>query len=242
MALVTIVAVNQTGGDIPLSQLYAPNSKIPASGSANLTDYNRVEEILGDKQLLNLLQTDYVLLTLNGAPLTKAQSLAFLDAPTTPVKHSRGESSQGPTADDDETLGFSIGSVWITTSDVVYTCTDAATGAASWATSTTIPWGSPSNLIVVTEDYTVGVPQFVFADCRNNRIDVTMTSALTASKGYYVMHVEDRTGTAYPLRVYAPDGEYIYMNGQFLDYIESRRGGTSFPLVPVADLSAWVVV
>lgn len=133
MALVTIIAVNQTGSSITLTQLYAPNAQIPASGQVTLTDYNRVEEILGDTELLGTIQADQVLLTVDGGALTKEQSLAFLDAPTTPVKVSYGQSSSPPTATDDETQGYSIGSVWITTGGGVYQCTDATATAAAWS-------------------------------------------------------------------------------------------------------------
>lgn len=41
--------------------------------------------------------------------------------------------SIAPTTGDDNTAGFSVGSLWIdTTTDLSYTCVDASTGAAVW--------------------------------------------------------------------------------------------------------------
>jgi hypothetical protein len=131
MALVSIVAVNQTVVAIPLTQLYATNSEIPASTSVTLTEFNRVEEILGDEQLLTLIQNDEILLNVNTIDLTKEQSLVFLDAPTVAVK-TNYEDSQDPTATDDEAAGYSVGSIWITTAGVIYFCIDATATAAVW--------------------------------------------------------------------------------------------------------------
>ena len=139
MALVVIEAVNQTASPQSLTQLMVPNGVIPASTTVILTAYNWVEEILRDTELQGYIENDAVTLTVNSIPLTKAQSLAFLDAPTTPVKMSLGESSQAPTTTDDAAHGYSIGSVWITTGGAVYTCTNATTNAAVWASATATP-------------------------------------------------------------------------------------------------------
>jgi hypothetical protein len=132
MALVTISATNQTGLPAPLTQLMAPNGLIPASSSVTLTDYNYVEEILRDTELLNYIQTNVLLLSVNSIPLTKEQSLAFLDAPTVPVKVSYAESSHGPGTTDDATQGYSVGSLWVTTDGIVYRCVDATPTNALW--------------------------------------------------------------------------------------------------------------
>jgi len=132
MALVTIVAKNQTGSVIPLSQLYAPNGEIPQSGQVTLTDYNRVEQILDDDELLSYIQNDQILLNVAALDLTKEQSLSFLDAPTVPVKVSHGLSSQGPAVTDDASTGYSIGSTWITTGGAIYVCVDATPDNAVW--------------------------------------------------------------------------------------------------------------
>jgi hypothetical protein len=110
----------------------APNGTIPASTSVTLTDYNYVEEILRDPELLGYIQTNTVLLTVNGVGLTKEQSLAFLDAPTRPVKVSLGESSQAPGANDDRNAGYSIGSLWVTTGQEVYLCVSDTPTEAVW--------------------------------------------------------------------------------------------------------------
>jgi hypothetical protein len=132
MALVTIAAANQTGLPAPLTQLMAPNGVIPASTSVTLTDYNYVEEILRDAELLSYIQTNTLLLTVNSIPLTKEQSLAFLDAPTRPVKVSYAESSQGPAATDDRDAGYSVGSFWVTTGGIAYRCVDDTPDNAVW--------------------------------------------------------------------------------------------------------------
>jgi len=132
MALVTITAANQTGLPAPLTQLMAPNGVIPASTSVTLTEYNYVEEILRDTELLEYIQTNIVLLSVNDIQLTKEQSLSFLDAPTTPVKISYAESSQGPAPTDDSSQGYSAGSLWITTGGEVYRCVDATLNNAVW--------------------------------------------------------------------------------------------------------------
>jgi hypothetical protein len=131
MALVNITAVNQTGTAVPLTQLMVPNGVIPASSSVALTDYNWVEEVLRDTELQGFIQTNSIVLSLNAVQLTKEQSLAFLDAPTRPVKNSVGM-SQGPTPDDDRNAGYSVGSRWITTGGIGYCCSNDAAGAAVW--------------------------------------------------------------------------------------------------------------
>lgn len=131
MAL-TIIAVNQTGTALPLTQLMAPNGTIAASGQVQLTDYNWAEEILRDEELRNYITTDDVLLTVNNKALTKSQSLEFRDAPTVSVKPSYAQSSSGPTVNDDADSGYSIGSMWITTGGVLYYCVDDTPTAASW--------------------------------------------------------------------------------------------------------------
>jgi len=132
MALVTIIAVNQTGTPVPFTQLMVPNGQIPGSGQYQLTDSNWVEQILRDDELLTHIQNNNILLTVSGTALTKEQSLSFLDAPTRPVKVSYAESSQAPGASDDSSTGYSVGSVWITTGGVVYRCVDATDSNAVW--------------------------------------------------------------------------------------------------------------
>jgi len=147
MALVTIIAVNQTGSPLPFTQLLMPGSLIAGSGQAQITDWNWVEQILRDTELQNYITGDAITLTVSGAALSKEQSLAFLDAPTTPVKVSYGQSSQGPSATDDEAAGYSIGSVWITTGGNAYLCVDATADNAVW-TQTNASGAKPYSDIV----------------------------------------------------------------------------------------------
>jgi len=110
----------------------APDRAVPPSGSVMLTDYNAVEEILRDTELLGYLEADTVRFTVNGVALTKNQSLEFRNAPTVSVKVNYGTTSSAPTATDDRTAGYSIGSMWITTTGVIYICTSDTATAATW--------------------------------------------------------------------------------------------------------------
>jgi hypothetical protein len=128
----TIIVTNETGAALVFTQLMVPNGQIDAGGQAQVSDWNYVEQILRDEELLAFITGDQALLDVNGTALTKQQSLAFLTAPTTPVKVSYGESSLAPTSDEDASLGYSIGSVWVTTLGAAYTCVDATPTAAVW--------------------------------------------------------------------------------------------------------------
>jgi hypothetical protein len=131
MALIILIAKNQTGSPVPLTQLLVPDAEIPALGQVTLTTYNTVEQILSDTELLGLIDGDSVYLNVAGVDLTKAQSIAFLDAPTV-GKKSNYTSANTPTVNDDAAQGYSVGSLWITTSGIAYLCVDATTGAAVW--------------------------------------------------------------------------------------------------------------
>ena len=132
MALVTIIVTNETGSPLAFSQLMVPNGQIAGSGQAQVTDWNYVEQILRDEELQGYITGDQALLTVNSVALAKEQSLSFLDAPTTPVKVSYGQSSSAPSTTEDESAGYSIGSVWVTTGGIPYICVDASDGAAVW--------------------------------------------------------------------------------------------------------------
>jgi len=80
MANQTIIANNQTGAAI---ELLALGVTIPASGDLELTLYASTFDILDDAQLFGLVDTDEMLLTLNGTPLSKADSLALMTPPVT---------------------------------------------------------------------------------------------------------------------------------------------------------------
>jgi hypothetical protein len=76
--MTTIIAANQTAGALSLTKLSAPNQQIPASGSVTLTDFNFVWEIVEDTELDGYINSDDVLLDVDGTLLTKAQSLALM--------------------------------------------------------------------------------------------------------------------------------------------------------------------
>jgi hypothetical protein len=71
-----IVALNQTAGDLALTQLPVPDNEIPASGSVTLTDYATVDEIQSDAELIAHITAGDVLLEVDGVTLTQAESLA----------------------------------------------------------------------------------------------------------------------------------------------------------------------
>jgi len=127
----TIIAKNQTAGDLPLRFLTAPDAKIPASGQVTLTDYNTVGEIQESFQLFDdYITNDDVLLNLNGADLTKNQSLWVRES-VTPKYNNNSTVQPGVTDDKDD--GYSKGSVWIDTANQKsYICVDDASGAAIW--------------------------------------------------------------------------------------------------------------
>ena len=52
----TLIAKNQTGGDLTLSQLPIPNNTIPGSGQVTLTDFATVNEIQDDVELIALIK------------------------------------------------------------------------------------------------------------------------------------------------------------------------------------------
>jgi len=79
--MTTIVAINQTGSPVSLSQLSVPDGVIPATGSiATLTDFNTISEIQSDPQLLGYVQGGTVLLNDGETTLTQAESLRMLSS------------------------------------------------------------------------------------------------------------------------------------------------------------------
>ena len=77
--MTTIIAKNQTGSAISLTQLSVPDGVLPASpSSVTLTDWNSFAEIINDPQLLTLVQGDSVILNNGTADLTKAESIELL--------------------------------------------------------------------------------------------------------------------------------------------------------------------
>jgi len=74
MAIATIVVKNQTALDITLLGLSVPNGIIPGSGQANLTDYNKIIDILQDVQLQALANAGDILFEVDGEDYTSGQS------------------------------------------------------------------------------------------------------------------------------------------------------------------------
>jgi hypothetical protein len=77
--MITVIAENQTVSDIPITTLSVTERIIPGSGQATLTDYNNVFQIIANDELEGLVNSDDVLLNVNGVLLNKAKSLGFLN-------------------------------------------------------------------------------------------------------------------------------------------------------------------
>jgi hypothetical protein len=70
-----IIALNQTAGDLALTQLPVPDNEIPALGSVRLTNFATVGEIQSDAELRDHIRGGDVLLQVNGVTLTQAESV-----------------------------------------------------------------------------------------------------------------------------------------------------------------------
>jgi len=129
----TIIAKNSTAGDLSLSYLSAIDAKIPASGQSELTLWNRVSNIQEDEELGAYIENDQVILNIDGTDLTKEQSLSVLEFPITGAKNNYSATAS-PSSTDDDSEGYSIGSVWIDVSaDHPYVCVDDSTNFAVWS-------------------------------------------------------------------------------------------------------------
>jgi len=146
---VVIIAKNQTAGDLALTQLLAEDSKIPASGQRDLTEFNSVDQIQKDTELFNYVTNDDVLLNRDAVDLTKAQSLHLLVS-LEPLHNLTAVTI--PTTGDDEDDGYSKGSNWVNTAtDRAYVCSDSSSGTAVWVDITQNPF---TDLGAVTDDPT----------------------------------------------------------------------------------------
>lgn len=79
----TIIVKNQTAGDLPLTRLSAPDSKIPASSQVTLTDYNKIYEVQNDAELLAYIDAGSVIINDGTKDLTKAESINYVTVVTT---------------------------------------------------------------------------------------------------------------------------------------------------------------
>jgi hypothetical protein len=77
--MITVIAKNQTINDIAINTLSVAERIIPGSGQTSLTDFNNIFQIIANKELEALINSDDVLLNVNGADLNKNKSLAFLN-------------------------------------------------------------------------------------------------------------------------------------------------------------------
>lgn len=74
---VAVIAKNQMAEALSLTELSAPDQEIPASLQVTLTLFNFVWEIQESSELRNYVDTNQVIINLDGSDLTKEQSLAF---------------------------------------------------------------------------------------------------------------------------------------------------------------------
>jgi hypothetical protein len=159
----TVIAKNQTAGDLSLTQLAATDAKIPASGQVTLTDYNTVTEIKDDSELIGYINTDDVLLNVNAVDYTKSQSLEFMSFDPNVVKQNNTATTD-PTTGDDKDDGYSVGSIWTNTStNESFICTDDASAAAVWISinSDEVPY---TEWIPADKLYTTGTSSKVVAN------------------------------------------------------------------------------
>lgn len=81
----TVIAKNQTSGDLTLAQLPVPNNQIPASGQVTLTDYATLSEIQEDVELRAYIAFGAVILNVDGSDLSATESAAFASPPSTQI-------------------------------------------------------------------------------------------------------------------------------------------------------------
>jgi hypothetical protein len=136
MALPVIILRNTTVSDITLRQLAVT---VPASGSITVSNFDFTYEILNDIELQGFLDSGDIEVTVDGDVLTSGQSQAKI-APLhgLDILHNL-TAVVDPGVSDDDTAGYSVGSVWVNTNTVSsFRCVDDSTGAAVWEAS-----GSP---------------------------------------------------------------------------------------------------
>ena len=78
--MTTIIAKNQTAGNLTLAQLDAPNGVIPASGQVTLTDTNNLSEILNNSELLAYINAGDVILNDGSQDFTQSESVALMSS------------------------------------------------------------------------------------------------------------------------------------------------------------------
>lgn len=135
MAVPVVTLVNQTASPITLSQL---GVVVPASGSISVTgigsDITTVNALVDDIELQTRIGAGDIRIQVDGTLLTVAQSNVRLTA-LNPINIRHNFSAvTDPTNTDDATVGYSVGSRWInTTNDTSFVCLDSTTSSASWS-------------------------------------------------------------------------------------------------------------
>jgi hypothetical protein len=93
---VTIIAKNETAGDLALSDLPVPDNKIPASGQVTLTDYANVSEIQADPELRVHIDAGNAIINDGVRDLTQTQSQYLLDPNVQPEGHNGTQTQKQP--------------------------------------------------------------------------------------------------------------------------------------------------
>jgi hypothetical protein len=187
----TIIAKNQTAGDLLLDNLAASDRKIPASGQVMLTDYNRVWEIQEDTQLRTYINDDKVLLNLNGVDLNKEASLYIASPPA-----GGGSRSDNFVLTEQGTpYVYVTGSVYDVIATIIFPGTDiatpsgikAVTGMYGGGTGYVRVYDVTSSLVVVEKTFTDAYPALV---------DLGALSNLSAAEAIWEIQMKEVGATS----------------------------------------------
>ena len=92
-----IIAKNQTGLDLDLSEIPVPNNAIPASGQVTLTDYASISEVQSDQQLKSHVSAGNVVLNITGEDLSPEDALDLFSPPACIVYGTKYQSDTNTT-------------------------------------------------------------------------------------------------------------------------------------------------
>jgi hypothetical protein len=115
------------------------------------------------------------------------------------IKGNKLDATQVPTASNDSSEGFSVGSKWVDiTNDKIYFCLDATANSAVWSESI----GSSANALMPTKSFTLEEP--INGDnitIFRTDVDITVQEVIAVSTGttpsttYTIRHGSDRSTT-----------------------------------------------
>jgi hypothetical protein len=131
---ITLIAKKASAGNLTLDNLSAPNGYIPGAGQVTLTDYNTVDQIQSDPQLLSYIVAGTVILNDGTSDLTQAQSQNILNPVVTSQTNLRNVTNDAQlkrSANDFNT--FTLKSTPVST-DILLLEDSAASGAKKYTT------------------------------------------------------------------------------------------------------------